>query len=767
METPTQSGDQSGTISTKSSEPKTAWWKFDDDSVSEMKDGIISLMGKDQMNDQEKASSASIKSSPTGVVSHSEDSVGLGDSIVSRNAYLLVYRQHDAKLDGPQLEPDISMWLESSRVELEQEFASRCAKYEETKSEVERVITSRRLEVRQLIEEAADRSDQRQSVNDSITCTSFTEDPGRFVYAPWLQAWADGINAENIPEELNNRRLLCEHGKLDPSRWTSMKRLPTHVWHHLAQSCKLIGPELAPRDVCYTCLSSILSDVSSAQDFEEAREHNVKLAAEVLEGASELSEDYIVSRPWLMAWVRRQGRGMGTTSPTSALMCPHSKVTPTLSAAKSRQVAIPAELWVYLKTAWKLSQSQKAKTLKKGNQKAGPLGDDVIDLVDEPQQEGALSKDEDEELVEFPTAVSVCHECLETLNVTAAKKSGQQLRKESERAHLAHLIDPGNTLIASLRLNQPYCLVPRSFMEHWRSYVATSTVLEPPDLKEYMTRSTLCECHAAPAHAPLLAYPPPTVIQQRGRWVVDDRNRHSGDRKGGDQDDSSYFELIAPEDWNVFIELYCPELKELRILDNPVDGLLLSGVRATLLPVEHDGNLATFVTEPAVCLDAVEERRQAQRQARLVYSDAEVIVEVVDTDEDALSRSKASKAAQGPLGLPYERKSKRARKGRAPVTVDSSLLVSDFLLRVFQALGVHPRNARVFVGGRRLIDSDVEATLAQCEIFPGEEIFIVDSGEHDPDDLSGLFGASATPAGNSKENGRREGFGGTILSGLG
>ena len=31
------------------------------------------------------------------------------------------------------------------------------------------------------------------------------------------------------------------------------------------------------------------------------------------------------------------------------------------------------------------------------------------------------------------------------------------------------------------------------------------------------------------------------------------------------------------------------------------------------------------------------------------------------------------------------------------------------------------------------------ATLAQCEIYPGEEIRVVDSGEHDASDLASLF----------------------------
>ena len=50
-----------------------------------------------------------------------------------------------------------------------------------------------------------------------------------------------------------------------------------------------------------------------------------------------------------------------------------------------------------------------------------------------------------------------------------------------------------------------------------------------------------------------------------------------------------------------------------------------------------------------------------------------------------------------PAPRPAERKSKRARKGRAPVTVDSTHTLRDLRLPVLEALGVHPANARLFL----------------------------------------------------------------------
>jgi hypothetical protein len=50
-----------------------------------------------------------------------------------------------------------------------------------------------------------------------------------------------------------------------------------------------------------------------------------------------------------------------------------------------------------------------------------------------------------------------------------------------------------------------------------------------------------------------------------------------------------------------------------------------------------------------------------------------------------------------PFRPPAERKSKRARKGRAPVTVDSSHTLEQLKLRILEAIDVHPRNAQLFV----------------------------------------------------------------------
>jgi len=194
---------------------------------------------------------------------------------------------------------------------------------------------------------------------------------------------------------------------------------------------------------------------------------------------------------------------------------------------------------------------------------------------------------------------------------------------------------------------------------------------------------------------------------------------------------------------------------------------------------------AWLVTVPATCTATLESRQVALKAARLSYTGAEIMVEVCLTHEEAMTATLAAvAAATGIKGRPGaktgvgvgdgggsevlgERKSKRARKGRAPVIVDCTSTLHDLRLRIYQAVGVHPRNARVYCRGQVISDSTDEITVSEMEIYPNEEIRVVDTQEHDPDDLTGLFVSS--PGVGSGKKGRRggpEGFGGTALTGL-
>ena len=75
--------------------------------------------------------------------------------------------------------------------------------------------------------------------------------------------------------------------------------------------------------------------------------------------------------------------------------------------------------------------------------------------------------------------------------------------------------------------------------------------------------------------------------------------------------------------------------------------------------------------------------------------------------------SRAPKLLPLRLAVPFatgERRSRRARRGRAPLTVASDELLQGLKLRVLEALGVDPRNAAIYVRGWPLDNDD--ATLA-------------------------------------------------------
>lgn len=75
-----------------------------------------------------------------------------------------------------------------------------------------------------------------------------------------------------------------------------------------------------------------------------------------------------------------------------------------------------------------------------------------------------------------------------------------------------------------------------------------------------------------------------------------------------------------------------------------------------------------------------------------------------------------------------DRKSKRARKGRAPVKVSALETIHELKLKIVQTLSMHPQNAALHVyraGTWQLVDDD-SATLAgepvSCQVLYVQEV---------------------------------------------
>lgn len=74
-----------------------------------------------------------------------------------------------------------------------------------------------------------------------------------------------------------------------------------------------------------------------------------------------------------------------------------------------------------------------------------------------------------------------------------------------------------------------------------------------------------------------------------------------------------------------------------------------------------------------------------------------------------------------------DRKSKRARKGRAPIKVSALETIHELKLKVVQTLSIHPQNAALHIyqaGGWQLVTDD-SATLAGKLCFPSPALLIV------------------------------------------
>lgn len=67
----------------------------------------------------------------------------------------------------------------------------------------------------------------------SIANLDDPNDAGKFIVSSWLEDWA---NSEAAPKPIDNTRLLCCHGKLNPGQAPHMKRISTPAWEYLQVS---------------------------------------------------------------------------------------------------------------------------------------------------------------------------------------------------------------------------------------------------------------------------------------------------------------------------------------------------------------------------------------------------------------------------------------------------------------------------------------------------------------------------------------------------
>ncbi|WIA08663.1 hypothetical protein OEZ85_008090 [Tetradesmus obliquus] len=329
-----------------------------------------------------------------------------------------------------------------------------------------------------------------------------------------------------------------------------------------------------------------------------------------------------------------------------------------------------------------------------------------------------------------------CEVCKASLAeaVVGHQEAKQQL--EAQRAALAKLL--AGSVNESLDPSREYYLVPNDWVASWRAHVQAvassrtpgKAALPPaPGPLPAAVRSLLCTCHP---DCPGLAAPLPHIVNKRGSSSEDPEGLLVAVTQPGDDDWQPDADDDAGEQQQ--------RSSSRRTRSRPGHKAAAAGRAGNGGSVDADSGAAPAAataaaaallgwleTSPEPCQQHLQAAAAARRAALLVYEAAEVMVELVSEQELPAAFT----------GTGVERKSRRARKNRQPLKVASSDSLAQLRLKVFEALSVHPKNQALYMRGNQLQGED--STLAQLEVFPGEELRVVNTNEVDNDDYASVF----------------------------
>jgi ubiquitin C-terminal hydrolase len=674
--------------------------------------------------------------------------------VTSSNAYLLVYKKrNDVKQQGVssqrEMQNGFGAWMADQKRKLDEEFQKTVDAHKKIVDDTHRAIDRRRKLVRDVLESS-------KKIEEG-------EDEGLLVTLSWLESWVNSEPKDSI-SAIDNSALLCPHDKLDPSKVQASKRLSTGAWQQLYEMYGG-GPMLGASSTCRDCLLEQLDSILLAEDVEVNRELYLdlcdKLDLDASRGASGKKHDkgsgsldvasptegsqkqqsamagFYVGKSWLRNWRNRKGSSMGSSSPTSSLICEHGMLVPAHPGRPSTRVLIPPDFWAYLKRSW---CAKVAVEDRKDRFKQAEMPDKRKNQIkDVRAKDDRAATRAGTDLLEFPHDAPECPECKQDLDSHIETHP----RREEEKAALKNLVSASQSLI--LEPDLMYKMVPVEFLNEWRSYMGPSKTRDPktiPSLAQYML--DIACTNSAHSTSPKIAFAAPPLVNRRGRWMY---------TNGSD----AVFEIIEEADWNKIWASYGEEGVQFG------EGGISAFLRPIVTPGQEGENnteegrelLMECVTSPELCEECILDREKAIRASLLNFQGQEIMVEMVADEAAAKELSSAVDSSA------LERKSKRARKGRAPIVVDSTTSLENAKLRMFEALSVHPKNVRAFLRGTELVDD--AKTMMEYEIVPSDELKIVDTGEFDPNDLSSIFPDVVITREDDKE---LEGFGGTALHGM-
>ncbi|GAX84137.1 hypothetical protein CEUSTIGMA_g11560.t1 [Chlamydomonas eustigma] len=302
-----------------------------------------------------------------------------GFEVSSSNAYMLLYRQRgwtgeDCVLRAAQMPPNscaeskgvprsetqtgsdfiqgekfLSDILRARVVSMRADWEKEKQEFQAKREEALQRFSQRRQSVREILQIAQLQPPQGAELPGGDIKQQPESASGRWVSSTWLEEWA---NAEpGTCPVVDNQRLACRHGLLDPLKAPKEMKLMSEASWALLHSQHSGGPEFSTSDFCLRCIKLCLQRMLLAENAEEVRRKG-----------SDDSSMYYVSKTWLQGWIRRAGGSVSlTTSPTAAITCPHSQLLPGAhNHSASRRIAVPQSIWSFIRHLWNSEREAEA-----------------------------------------------------------------------------------------------------------------------------------------------------------------------------------------------------------------------------------------------------------------------------------------------------------------------------------------------------------------------------------------------------------------------
>ncbi|RDX67238.1 Ubiquitin carboxyl-terminal hydrolase 26 [Mucuna pruriens] len=562
-----------------------------------------------------------------------------------------------------------------------------CQQYKNRKDLELNRISERRQEVRSVLAEAP---------------VQPLEQPFYWISSEWLRQWADNIiptvelihvfyrvlTLQCICSPLDNTAIQCSHGKVPVSKVSSMKRLSAKAWDTLFSKYGG-GPALSHDNHCCDCLIHGAMTVVSADTYRDRRESMKPLARDILNG------NCIDGK--LQQWWKRKvldAPSEADAGPTAAISCPHGQLMPE-QAPGAKRVLIPESFWLFL--------YEDAVSVKPDDPLGGPT---------------------------FSSDSVVCSQCSNELSEVACLEDSLRLVKQRQRQNHEKLFQAKSM---PLSLHCKYFLVPSSWISKWRNYISpTLKSSDKPESLDGVIGSLLCEKHSQ------LVERPPELVFRRGAII----QRESS---------AAGLTIVSENDWKCFCEEWGSiETKGIfATIDRVNDSEnVLTGSNEEMLiykdqlgmvdkmNYENGTGQILIKTCPEVCESCIGERESCKLMQKLNYCNEDICVILVRGKEVPRSILEASKG----FAETDRRVSKRSRKTKngssISLKVSASTSLYQLKMMIWESFGVVKEN-QILHKGDRIIDTDNEcATLADVNIFAGDQIIVRDSEIHENRDIA-------------------------------